>query len=212
MQRTEAALEQGRSHVSLAHTSSHKNLNQAKISHGSDTASNGAESVVPSMEYLRSSESLQNEVERHLVYLKNLNEAATKGRVKLQRGCPGEITVKKSVDWPQHFIFTGTHKTRPSYDDLTITQWVSGFMRCIQDEKSETVRASMLDNLCNLMEDASDFSWDSAKACHAILLTNMEANRISWNETEKLDRIRRAHAKRHVTAATTSATRSFTKK
>ena len=70
----------------------------------------------------------------------------------------------------------------------------------------------MLDYLGNLMEDASDFSWDSAKACHAILLTNIEADRISWNETEKLDRIRRANAQRHVTAASTSATRSFTKK
>ena len=101
------------------------------------------------MEYLRSNESLQNEVERRLANLKNLNEAATKGRVKLQRSGPGEITVK---------------------------------------------RASMLDYFGNLMEDASDFSWDSAKACHAILLTNKEADRISWNETEKLHRIRRAHA------------------
>ena len=100
------------------------------------------------------------------------------------RGGPGEITVKKSVDWPQHFILTGTHKTRPSYDYLTITHWASGFVRCIQKEKSENVRASMLDYLGNLMEDASDFSWDSAKACHAILLTNMEADRISWNEIE----------------------------
>ena len=144
--------------------------------------------------------------------LKNLNEAATKGRVKLQRGGPWELTVKKSVDWPQHLILTGTHKTRPTYDDLTITHWVSGFVRCIQEEKYETVRASMLDYLGNLMEDASDFSWDSTKVCHAILLTNKEADRISWNETEKLHRIRRAHTQRHITTASTSAIRSFTKK
>ena len=212
VQRTEAALEQGSSQASLHHSSSHKSSNSATVSHGSDTASNLAESVVPSMEYLRSNESLQSEVEKCLADLKNLNEAATRGRVKSQRGGPGEITVKKSVDWPQNFILTGTHKTRPTYDDLSITQWVSGFVRCIQEEKSENTKASMLDYLGNIMEDASDFSWDSAKACHAILLTNMEADRISWNETEKIDRIRRAHAQRHVTATGTSATRSFTKK
>ena len=118
--------------------------------------------------------------------------------VKTQRGGPGEITVKKSVDWPQHFIPTGTHKTRPMYDDLTITQWVSGFVQC---------------NLKgNLMEGASDFWWDSAKACHAILWTNMEADRISWNETEKLHWIRRAHAQRYLMAGNTSVTRSFSKK
>ena len=142
VQRTKVALEQDSSHVSLAHTSFHKNLNQATVSHGSGMASNEPESVVPSMEYLGINESLQNELERSLADLRN--EAATKARVKSQRGGPGEITVKKSVDWLQHFILTGTHKTRPSYDYLTITQWVSGFVRCIQKEKSENVRASML--------------------------------------------------------------------
>ena len=53
---------------------------------------------------------------------------------------PSDITVKRSVDWPQNFILTGTHKTRPSDDALTFTQWVSGFLRCIQDEKSENTR------------------------------------------------------------------------
>ena len=70
----------------------------------------------------------------------------------------------------------------------------------------------MLDYLGNLMEDASDFSWDSAKACHAILLTNMEADRVSWVETDKVDRFRRGHAQRHVAGAQTSATCSVTKK
>ena len=36
----------------------------------------------------------------------------------------------------------------------------------------------MLDYLGNLMEDASDFSWESAKASHAVVLTNMEADRL----------------------------------
>ena len=38
-------------------------------------------------------------------------------------------------------------------------------MRCIQEEKSEAAKSSMLDYLGNLMEDATDFS---AKASHAI--------------------------------------------
>ena len=53
---------------------------------------------------------------------------------------------------------------------------------------------------------------DSAKACHAILLTNMEADRVSWVETDKVDRFCRAHAQRDVAGAQTSATRSVTKK
>ena len=78
-----------------------------------------------------------------------------------------------------------------------MSQWVSGFVRCIQEEKSEAAKSSMLDYLGNLMEDASDFSWESAKASHAIVLTNMEADHLQWTETDKLDCIRRAHAQRH---------------
>ena len=58
---------------------------------------------------------------------------------------------------------------------------------CIQEEKSEQSQSAMLDYLGNLMEDALDFSWDSAKACHAILLTNMETDRVSWVKTDKVD-------------------------
>ena len=62
------------------------------------------------------------------------------------------------------------------------------------------------------MEDASDFSWDSAKACHAVILTNMEADRLNWADTDKIDRIQCAHAQRHTSEAQTSASCSTVKK
>ena len=97
------------------------------------------------------------------------------------------------VDWPQNFILKGNRKTRPTYNDLTITQWVSRFVWCIQ-EKSDAAKEHMLDYLGNLIEDAFDFSWDAAKASNAIALTNMEADRLKWTDTDKFDRICRAHA------------------
>ena len=48
------------------------------------------------------------------------------------------------------------------------------------------------------MEDANDFSWQAAKASHAVLLCRMEEGKVEWHETHKLDRIRRAHAQRGV--------------
>ena len=212
VQRTEAALEQGTSRVSPLLSTSQSQPGTSTVSNSTATETNADQSVVPSIEFLRSNESIQCEVEKRLAELRTLNETESKGRVKSQRGGPGDIFVKKSVDWPQNFILTGNQKTRPTYNDLSITQWVSGFVRCIQEEKSDQSRSAMLDYLGNLMEDASDFSWESAKACHAILLTNMEADRVSWVETDKVDRFRRAHAQRHVTVTQTSATRSATKK
>ena len=57
----------------------------------------------------------------------------------------------------------------------------------------------MLDYLITLMEDANDFSWDAARASNAVILCRMEQGEVkNYKETEKLDRIRRANAQRHV--------------
>ena len=67
-------------------------------------------------------------------------------------------------------------------------------------EADPGVRHHMLTYLSDLMEDTVDFSWQSAKAAHAVLLCDMEQGNVSWSETQKIDRIRRAHAQRHNTA------------
>ena len=57
----------------------------------------------------------------------------------------------------------------------------------------------MLDYLISLLDDSNDFSWNSAKACHAVLLCRMEQGEIKdYTQTDLIDRIRRAHAQRHV--------------
>ena len=53
------------------------------------------------------------------------------------------------------------------------------------------------DYFVSLMADATDFCFESAKACHAVVLTTMELGKLSCNETEKLDRLRRTHAQKH---------------
>ena len=113
--------------------------------------------MVPCLGYLRGNESLQTEVEKRLAELEKLNETATGGRLKSQRRGPGDLLLKQILDWSQNFILTGSRKTRPTYDDLAITQWVFGFVQCIQEERSEAARECMLNYLGNLMEDASDF-------------------------------------------------------
>ena len=56
----------------------------------------------------------------------------------------------------------------------------------------------MLDYVIDLLDDATDFSWASAKASHAVLLCRMEQGEIGrWLKTKKIDRVRRAHAQRH---------------
>ena len=64
----------------------------------------------------------------------------------------------------------------------------------------------MLDYLIAL-DDSNDFSWQAAKASHAVLLCRMEQGEVTgWSDTEKIDRIRRANAQRHVTPTQASNT------
>ena len=79
---------------------------------------------------------------------------------------------------------------------------MSGFLRCIQEEKSPSNRDIMLDYLGNLMEDDSTY---------AILLTNMEADKVTWSETKKMTGYI-GHMHRHISHNQSSATHTFTKK
>ena len=136
VQHTETALEQNSSYVSQLPNISQGQFQYNTVSHSTDAELASSQSVVPSMRYLRNNKSVQAEVEKQLAELKNLNKTAIKGRVKSLRGGPGEVFVKNQ--WTGHIIsfHSGTHKTHPSYDDLTITKWVSGFVRFIKEGKS----------------------------------------------------------------------------
>ena len=145
---------------------------------------------------LRQDATLQIQVERRLQELAALNKTGTK--VKSLRGGPVEVLVPNRVKWPHEYVLSGNSKERISYDQLSIAQWVAGFGRIMKEEKSSEIKDSMLDYLVSLFDDANDFSWDAAKARHAVLLCRMEQGEIKdYSELEKIDRIRRAHAQRH---------------
>ena len=81
-----------------------------------------------------------------------------------------EVLVPNHVKWPHEYILSGNSKERISYDQLSITQWVAGCGHIMKEEKYSKIKDSMLDYLVALFDDANDFSWDVAKASHAILL------------------------------------------
>ena len=56
----------------------------------------------------------------------------------------------------------------------------------------------MVSYLADLMEDATDFTWQGAKAAHAVLMCEMERGTVQWEDGDQIDRIRRAHAQKHV--------------
>ena len=106
------------------------------------------------------------------------------------------IWVKNEVAWPHNFVLSGSAKTRVTYDNLSLSQWVSGFATIIKDEQDLETKNKMLEYLAEIMEDSHDFGFSAAKASHAVLLCRMEEGRIAWQETHKIDMVRRAYAHR----------------
>ena len=50
----------------------------------------------------------------------------------------------------------------------------------------------------DLMEDSTDFSWQGAKAAHAVLLCEMERGKVDWGDQDQIDWISRAYTQKHV--------------
>ena len=94
-------------------------------------------------------------------------------------------------------ILGGTARLCVTYDQLTLTQWVQGFCHNILEEKSGK-RKDLVAYLGDLMEDATDFSWQGAKAAHAVLMCEMERGSVQWEDTDRLYRICSAHAQKHI--------------
>ena len=67
---------------------------------------------------------------------------------------------------------------------------------------------TMINYMSDLMEDTIDFSWQGAKAEHGVLCCELEWGTVTWDQTDHIDRIKRAHAQKHVTFASKSWVKS----
>ena len=54
----------------------------------------------------------------------------------------------------------------------------------------------MLQYVTDLMEDAQEFGWASAKGTDAFLLCRMEEGKLSWHATDKIESLRKAHTQK----------------
>ena len=116
------------------------------------------DAVIPTIKFLKDSKQIQTAVDQRLQELTRINE---QGMFKSQRG--GKDLVKNQVPWPQNYVLAGTSKSRVTYDSLSTFQWMSGFCSIIREEKHTKIKIAMLDYMTDIMEDAQDCGWSSAK-------------------------------------------------
>ena len=108
-----------------------------------------------------------------------------------------EVIVKHKVAWPHEPILGGVNRSRMTYDQLSLSQWVQGFCKNILDESDSGKQNKMIAYMADLMEDTTDFGWQGAKAAHAVLCCELERGTVTWSDSDRIDQIRRAHAQKH---------------
>ena len=152
-----------------------------------------SDTVIPSIDFLKASDTIQARVDDRIGELQAVHP---QGKFKSQRGGSDTYWCRREIPWPQNHILSGTSKSRVSYDNLSMAQWIAGFCTIIKEESNVQTKNNMLSYVTDLMEDCHDFGWQSAKGAHAVVLCHMEENKVTWEETNKLDRLRRVHAQR----------------
>ena len=100
-------------------------------------------------------------------------------KLKVREGGSVDIFVKERVKWPHEYVLAGNTKDRITYNQLNITQFMAGFCRIMKEENCQITKDHMLDYLIALLDDSNDFSWQAAKASHAVLLCHMEQGEVT---------------------------------
>ena len=126
----------------------------------SSSSSDDSDSDAPSLEKLRS-HILQKKVDQRIRYLDQSFHRLGNGsklKHKSKRGGNVDVSVKRKVS-----ILDRVSRQRVTYDQLSLTQWVQRFCKNILEQKSSDRREIMVSYLGDLMDDATDFSWQGQR-------------------------------------------------
>ena len=157
--------------------------------------------VIPTLNTLRQATDINQKVQERYRELEEANSHTTTGKFELLIDAliKDKKIDKKKIKWPQDQAFIGVMRKRPSYEHLTICQWLLGFLRIQQEETDITIRDNMVTYLCELMQDACDFTWESAKGAHAVLLHRMADGVVDWTQLKEINKIRKRYAQTNAT-------------
>ena len=129
----------------VSHKLKSKTSSVKRCSTSSERDSDGG-THLPKLSALRSSVTLQKQVDARLRDLESSQDEAgmpKSRKIKSKRGGPVDVLVKHKIAWPHETILGGVNRSRLTYDQLSMSQWVQGFCKNILDETCEQKRESI---------------------------------------------------------------------
>ena len=115
--------------------------------------------------------------------------------------------VVKEVSWPHFGVYQGRERAPATYESLTIQEFVLGYLIQAKKEKSPKHKDIQMRHLQNLMLDACSYPWQNVRNFHAVLLSEMEQDSLTWDDEDTIACLRRTYSHvAEVTATTNSST------
>lgn len=121
--------------------------------------------------------------------------------------------IRFRVEWP-HLNVQRLGGQPPSYDTLTVQEFVVGYIRTIEKDASLQAQARRhLRYLRELLTEAADYEWVSVKAAHKQVLQDLELGYVRWEDEAqvretRITALRRASARRASSAPPQQAHRA----
>ena len=154
------------------------------------------DTLIPSLQALKNSQAIHHKVNRRYQELEDAVQVSPGNLDILLETIQKKVhkEAKQKPKWPQDLAFVGSLRKRPSYDQLTTCQWMLGFLRICQEEQDATIRENMVEYLTELLQDTCDYSWESAKGAHSVLLHRMQDGVVNWSNLKEVNKIRKRYA------------------
>ena len=88
--------------------------------------------------------------------------------------------------WPNESCLTGATRKRTPYDDLTLGQFVVGFLKNAMDTTNPQLSRAMLNELVETMKLSENLSWPIARGAFVVAMHRIEEESVNWSDTRFL--------------------------
>ena len=157
-----------------------------------------------SVDFLKNDDMVQRKVRRQLEKLQGRQRTSSGKNLKSGIHRAGDCAVKREIAWPHHHCFPGPNGQLPEYKDLSPLQFSIGFMGCLLEETSTSIRNNMLEYARHLLQDAIETNWTTARHAHMMVLQDIERGKVTWRDSDNIEKIRIRSTARVITTKPTS--------
>ena len=106
----------------------------------------------------------------------------------------------RDIDWPHLYVYRGTDRRPAQYNELTLAEFVHGYLSMIDNPRNNLSREVMLNILMDMTLDAALYGWPQIRIFYRILASSIEMARFDWGDANQTAALRLQYAQKPVIA------------